>query len=75
MESANVNISSTKLVDGMNNIEIVVSYEGETTTYKLNINKKVKKDSKKAIIKVAKIVGSLAGMLGLTYLLIVVIKK
>jgi hypothetical protein len=75
MESANVNISSTKLVDGMNNIEIVVSYEGETTTYKLNINKKVKKDSKKAIIKVAKIVGSLAGMLGLTYILIVVIKK
>jgi len=75
MESANVNISSTKLVDGMNKIEIVVSFEGETTTYKLNINKRVKKDSKKAIVKVAKIVGSLAGMLGLTYLLIVVIKK
>ena len=74
-ENATVKISSDKLVEGMNKIEVVVIYEGESTTYKLNINKKAKADTKATIIKVAKIVGSVAGMIGLAYLLIVVIKK
>ena len=73
--NAEVTVSSTKLVDGMNNIEIKVTYAGETSTYKLNINKKAKKDNKREIIRIAKLVGSVVGMIGLSYVLIIVIKK
>lgn len=73
--NAEVTVSSTKLVMGMNNIEIKVTYAGETSTYKLNINKKAKKDNKREIIRIAKLVGSVVGMIGLSYVLIIVIKK
>lgn len=73
--NAVVEVSTTKLVDGMNNIEVKVTYEGVTSVYKLNIKRIPAKSPKTDSTKIIKLVVSLIGMVGLSFLLIIVIKK
>ena len=73
--NAVVEVSTTKLVDGMNNIEVKVTYEGVTSVYKLNIKRIPAKNPKTDSTKIIKLVVSLIGMVGLSFLLIIVIKK